>query len=307
MPKDFTTSKRMAPIEKTDNSANSSSAAISSPSASISSSISQKSEKPTSTKSPVNPKRTSATAIKKEPKAEKTQISKSKENKEQSNDNNSENDDDDNILSQQSMTEMSSTEDMFGHIRFEVRIPRIRIPMLIGSKGETKKRIEAETGCKLQIDSQEGDVVVEGQDVVKGYVVRDIVKAIGRGFNPDVALELLKADTAFELVEMSEFVKNKNAMERLKGRVIGQGGKTRETIEKLMDVHVSVQGKTIGIVGEIERVNTARQAIEMLLEGSQHTHVYRWLEGKRRSFTHTELAGGPDYGIKEEYKKYLKD
>jgi ribosomal RNA assembly protein len=215
--------------------------------------------------------------------------------------------DSDIVFKQSTATAVATSDDIFGHIRFEVRIPKIRLPMLIGTQGATKGRIESETGCKLNIDSQEGDVTVEGSDVVKGYVVRDIVKAIGRGFNPDVALQLLKSDNAFELIEIADFVKNKNAMDRIKGRVIGQGGKTRETIEKLMDVHVSVQGKTVGIIGEIGRVSTARQAIEMLLEGSQHAHVYKWLEGKRRTFTTTELSGGPDFGIKEEYKKYLKD
>lgn len=215
--------------------------------------------------------------------------------------------DSDIVFRQSSATVVATNDDIFGNIRFEVRIPRSRLPMLIGTQGATKDRIESETGCKLNIDSQEGDVTVEGTDVVKGYIVRDIVKAVGRGFNPDVALQLLKSDNAFELIEIADFVKNKNAMDRIKGRVIGQGGKTRETIEKLMDVHVSVQGKTVGIIGEIGRVSTARQAIEMLLEGSQHAHVYKWLEGKRRTYTTTELTGGPDFGIKDEYKKYLKD
>lgn len=211
------------------------------------------------------------------------------------------------VFKQSTATAVATSDDIFGHIRFDVRIPRSRLPMLIGTQGSTKGRIESETGCKLIIDSQEGDVTVEGTDVVKGYIVRDIVKAVGRGFNPDVALQLLKSDNAFELIEIADFVKNKNAMDRIKGRVIGQGGKTRETIEKLMDVNISVQGKTIGIIGEIGRVATARQGVEMLLEGSQHAHVYKWLEGKRRTFTTTELTGGPDFAIKDEYKKYLKD
>jgi len=295
MPKDFTTPKNLA---SADDSSLSSSA--------IPQTKSSVSANPSTSSSPIVKKsKPKVTNTAKAVQTISANVSKKADAESKGDDSNDPGTDESDDLFSQSGT--LATDDIFGQIRFEVRIPRARIPMLIGSKGETKKKIETETGCKLQIDSQEGDVVVEGQDVVKGYVVRDIVKAIGRGFNPDVSLELLKADTAFELVEMAEFVKNKNAMERLKGRVIGQGGKTRETIEKLMDVHVSVQGKTIGIIGEIERVNTARQAIEMLLEGSQHTHVYRWLEGKRRSFTHTELSGGPDYAIKDEYKKYLKE
>ena len=69
---------------------------------------------------------------------------------------------------------------------------------------------------------------------------------------------------------------------RLKGRVIGQEGKSRAYIENFTETDVVVYGKTIGIIGEVERVAMAKQAIEMLLEGSPHGNVYKWLENKKR-------------------------
>jgi ribosomal RNA assembly protein len=71
-------------------------------------------------------------------------------------------------------------------------------------------------------------------------------------------------------------------MERLRGRVIGHDGKARSMIEGLTETHIVVYGKTIGVIGEIERVAMARQAVELLLGGSPHGNVYKWLEKKRR-------------------------
>jgi ribosomal RNA assembly protein len=71
-------------------------------------------------------------------------------------------------------------------------------------------------------------------------------------------------------------------MQRLKGRVIGAKGKARKAIEELTQTNISVYGKTIAIIGEIQNVGTARRAIESLLMGSMHATVFKWLEKQRR-------------------------
>ena len=68
-----------------------------------------------------------------------------------------------------------------------------------------------------------------GDDGIKLFTAREIVKAVARGFNPDIALQLLKPDYTLDLIEMKEITgKSKNNLLRLKGRVIGKGGKARE-------------------------------------------------------------------------------
>ena len=115
------------------------------------------------------------------------------------------------------------------------------------------------------------------------YTTKEIIKAIARGFNPKVALWLLKQDYAFEMIDMKDIAgKSKNMLERLKGRVIGKGGKSREEIERLTETYISVYGKTIGIIGEITQVSIARQAAAMLLQGSMHKTVYSFLEKKKK-------------------------
>jgi len=187
-----------------------------------------------------------------------------------------------------------------------LRIPKERIAVLIGKNGETKKRLEQETNTRLRIDSKEGEVEVTGKDALGLYSSREIIQAIGRGFNPDFALLLLKQDFAFEQINITDYLKSEDSMQRLKGRVIGQEGKARKYIEEMTQTHISVYGKTIGIIGETEDASIARQAIENLLKGSQHSNVYHWLEKKKKEKKIKEFEE-EKIEFKENIKESLKE
>ena len=165
----------------------------------------------------------------------------------------------------------------------ELKIPIERIAVLIGKNGETKKKIEKKKHVQLEIHSEEGDVFIHGEDSVAVFETATLVKAIGRGFNPEVAAYLYDEDYTLELLSISDFSgRSQKKLLRLRGRVIGQEGKARKMIESLTETYISVYGKTIGIIGKIEDVAVSRQALEMLLEGAPHGNVYKWLEDKRR-------------------------
>ncbi len=172
---------------------------------------------------------------------------------------------------------------------FELKIPKERIAVLIGKNGEIKKEIEESTKTTLEIDSKEGDIFITGKDGLNIFTAKQIIRAVGRGFNPEIALFLLKHDYAFELVDIGKFAKSKSSAKRLKGRVIGKEGKSRKTIEKLTDCYISVFGKTIGIIGKVEESKNAKRAVESLLKGSNHSNIFRWLENKRRQLKQREF------------------
>ena len=166
---------------------------------------------------------------------------------------------------------------------YELKVPKNRVAVIIGKEGSIKKDIEESTSTKLNIDSKEGDVFVSGEDALGLYTAREIIKAIGRGFNPDIAKLLLKPDYIFEVVDLREYAaKSKDVLLRLKGRVIGKEGKSRKIIEELTECNISVFGKTISIIGLPESAAIARQAVESLLRGSTHANVYKFLERRRR-------------------------
>lgn len=166
---------------------------------------------------------------------------------------------------------------------YELKVPKNRVAVIIGKEGSIKKEIEESTSTKLDIDSKEGDIFVSGEDALGLYTAREIIKAIGRGFNPEIARLLLKPDYIFEVVDLREYVgKSKDVLLRLKGRVIGKEGKSRKIIEELTECNISVFGKTISIIGLPESAVIARQAVESLLRGSTHANVYKFLERRRR-------------------------
>ncbi|MFH1440133.1 MAG: KH domain-containing protein [Candidatus Woesearchaeota archaeon] len=167
---------------------------------------------------------------------------------------------------------------------YDLRVPKERVAVLIGKKGEMKKAIEDATKTIIDIDSKEGEVVVTGEDPLTLFTTRDVIRAIARGFNPEIAQLLLKQDYMLELIDLKEFVKNKSQMPRIKGRVIGKEGKAREVIENLTETYICIYGKTVGIIGLGENVSIAKRAIESLIAGSPHSNVYKWLEKKRRDF-----------------------
>jgi ribosomal RNA assembly protein len=165
---------------------------------------------------------------------------------------------------------------------YEIKIPKERVAVLIGKGGETKKDIEESTSSYIDVDSKEGDVIIKGPDSLKIFTALNVVRAIGRGFNPDIALLLLKSDYSLELLNISDYVgKSTNKTIRFKGRIIGKEGKSRQVIEELSETYISVYGKTVGIIGMPENVSAARRAIESLLGGAPHSHVYKWLEKRR--------------------------
>lgn len=187
---------------------------------------------------------------------------------------------------------VSAMADSVDEYAYELKIPRERVAVLIGKEGSTKKQIEQSTSVTLNIDSEEGEVKLIGNEALGLYACREIVRAIGRGFNPDVALLLLKQDYGFEQINIADFADTKNDALRLKGRVIGEGGKSRKVIEELTGCHVSVYGKTVTIVGGLEWLPSARRAVESLLSGSPHSVVYHWLEKRRKDLRRQDLQDG---------------
>lgn len=169
-----------------------------------------------------------------------------------------------------------------------VRIPKDRIGVLVGPEGKTKKAIEEKLAVTLQVESDTGGVTImlaeNASDPSTLFKAKDVVTAIGRGFSPEHAFRLIRDEEAMlDIIDLRLiFGKSESDLRRVKGRIIGMDGKTRRIIEELTETNICVYGHTVGIIGNIEQVQAAREAIQMLIEGSSHGTVYRYLHKKRR-------------------------
>ena len=140
------------------------------------------------------------------------------------------------------MTEMSA------------RIPSERIAVLIGPKGTTRAMLERETGAKVAIDSETGEVTVTGEDAVSVMSVCEFVKAIGRGFSPQRAKRLLGEGYYLLVIDIRDYVgRSKKRIPVVRGRIIGRAGRVRELIEEFSGTIVSVMGNTVAVIGTEER------------------------------------------------------
>jgi ribosomal RNA assembly protein len=176
-----------------------------------------------------------------------------------------------------------------------LKIPKERVGVLIGPEGKTKKHVEEKLKVELQIDSEAGDVIItmaeNADDPSTIFKAKDLVTAIGRGFSPEHAFRLVRDEEAvLDVIDLrSAFGKSEADIKRVQGRIIGMNGKTRQIIEELTDTNVSVYGHTVSIIGSVEQVQIARDAIEMLVKGSMHGTVYRFLHRKRRELKKKKL------------------
>ena len=168
-----------------------------------------------------------------------------------------------------------------------VRIPADRVAVLIGRGGATKYAIEEACGVSVGVDG--GEVRVSsssaggGGDEFLPFKAAEIVSAIGRGFSPGNAMLLLEGDNALNVLDLREFAgKSRAQMERIKGRIIGEGGRARRNMESLTGTRISVYGRTVAVIGSAAGLRQAVGAISSLSSGSMHGAVYGRLESARR-------------------------
>jgi ribosomal RNA assembly protein len=168
-----------------------------------------------------------------------------------------------------------------------VQIPKDRLGALIGPDGQVKANIENKLNVELIIDSETGDVTItlnsDAQDPSLLFRAKEVVTAIGRGFSPDRSFRLIRdEDAVLEVIDIREiFGRSLSELQRVRGRIIGQEGKTRRMIEELTEADVSVQGHTVSIIADFDQIDVAKEAIQMIFQGSQHSKVYRFLQRKR--------------------------
>jgi ribosomal RNA assembly protein len=153
--------------------------------------------------------------------------------------------------------------------RAVVKIPKERIGVL----RKFSKEIERIGKVKIEINSE---VVLSG-DSMNVYLAKNVVIAIGRGFDFEEASKLFK-DYILYVIPIS---KNKNTLVRIRGRIIGRKGKIKKIIEELTNTKISIYGKTVSVIGKGEGLNDAVFVLNMLISGKSHSYIINFLKKRR--------------------------
>ena len=172
-----------------------------------------------------------------------------------------------------------------------IKVPKERIAVIIGPSGSIKKKIEETAKIGLEINSDDGQVEIKTEDdPILALKAAEVIKAIARGFSPEKAFELFYEDfLMLDIIDLSEAANTPKELARLKGRIIGREGKTREIAEKLINVKMSVYGKTVSVIGFPEQTTIIRTAVDMLINGVNHGTVYSFLEKKHDDLIRAQL------------------
>ncbi len=170
-----------------------------------------------------------------------------------------------------------------GVTRLYERVPPDRIGVLIGHEGKVKDELMRRTRTIITVDSTTGTVIIEPASptttALELMKARDVVRAIAYGFSPERAFRLLDEDQVLLIIDLKQYVGDKpNHIQRVKGRIIGEGGKARRIIEEMTGTYISIYKHYVAIIGDFESANIAKNAIELLIEGRRHGTVYRYIE-----------------------------
>lgn len=176
-----------------------------------------------------------------------------------------------------------------------IKVTTKRIPVIIGPKGVTKRKIEKQSNTRLDIDSATGEIIVIGSNNYYDiHLAKKIITAISRGFSPEVAFLVTKPDYNLEILSLTEHLgKNDTRLEQIKGRIIGREGTIKNLLEKQFNANISVFGKTVGVIAKEENIYELLKILESIIGGCKHTTVFKMLKTNKMLKNYKEVEETP--------------
>lgn len=167
-----------------------------------------------------------------------------------------------------------------------------------------KNKKKLEDFLKIKITNRGKEVTINGKSENELQAIQ-IIEALNFGFPYGEAMRIEEEDLLFETINIKDYTHKAN-LERIRGRVIGQGGKTLKVLSDLTGCALELKENKVGIIGEAENLERASEALIAIIKGAKQGAVYKELENNM-----PQPIG--DLGLKyqpmktmEEYKKDLK-
>lgn len=137
-----------------------------------------------------------------------------------------------------------------------------------------KKRLEKKLNVEIENRGKEVSLTGKPEDE---YIAGKVIEALDFGFPFSDALAIKEKNYVFEVLNIKDYTKKKD-LERIRGRIIGKGGKTLGTLSNLTNCSLEIKDNKIGIIGDTENIKNALDALASLIRGTKQSNVYSYLE-----------------------------
>lgn len=143
----------------------------------------------------------------------------------------------------------------------------------------TKNRKRLEEKLNIKIINRGREVKISGSPQDE-FVAEKIIEALDFGFVLSDVIRIKEEDLIFEKFSIKDYTHRKN-LESVRARVIGTKGKTLNTIGELTGCFVELKNNEVGIIGPVESIKNAQDAIIAIIQGAKQSYAYKMLEKNR--------------------------
>jgi len=196
-----------------------------------------------------------------------------------------------------------------GETKLYLRIPLDRLGPLIGEKGRIIRELEERTGTIITVDSENASVTIEPAtpETRMDQLLRakDFISAVAAGFSPERAWRLLEEEQVLAVIDLKNVIGDHvNHLQRIKGRIIGEKGRAKKTLEQMTGTYINIHDDKVAIIGDYESVQVAREAIQMLIDGRKHSTVYKHVDREMREIKRRRMT---DYWVSKPFQRIRHD
>ncbi len=160
----------------------------------------------------------------------------------------------------------------------QLLIPETRAKLLRDKKFASS--ISKRLGCKIKLVG-ENTVEINGDGYAE-YNAHSVLQAFGKGFGIESAYMLLSEEYFFKSIDIKDFFKSDDQARRVKARIIGREGKTKNYIEQVSGAQLIIYNNSVSLIGTIDELRIAETGINALINGDTHKKAYRLMENARK-------------------------
>lgn len=128
----------------------------------------------------------------------------------------------------------------------------------------------------MKITNRGKEIKIEGNPENE-YTAEKVIDALNFGFRFTEAISIKEEDKIFEIINIKEHTTKKN-LDKVRSRIIGKDGKCLKTLRNLTRCYLEIHENTVGVIGNPENIESATEAISLIVRGSKHSNVYSHLE-----------------------------